>query len=157
MSQLMGQRKGVVVLAGVVQKHIWVYAVHAAGVRAGGLSPVLINVDPFFIKGAPEQGLIGLSHGLQRPEHQLLRLRIGHVSIHILHEGHIEVIELQLVQAQLPAAQFQIAAERGNRVVHAVDEVLIQRNRHVVRKQPRLQRASVAACLGIVAVQLHIA
>ena len=48
-AQLVSQGEGIVQGVGVVEKHIGVDSVHAAGVGAGGLALVFVNVDPLFV------------------------------------------------------------------------------------------------------------
>ena len=156
-AQLVGQGERVVVLVGVVQQHVGVHAVHAAGVRAGGLALVLVHVDPALAEGALEKHLVRLAQRLGGLQNQLLGGLVGHGAVHLVHQRHIQVVQPQRVKTQLLFANLQIAGQRRNRLVHAIDQVLIERLGHVVAVQLGLQCAGMPARLGIVAVQLHVA
>ena len=157
MAQLVGQGEGVVVLIGVVQQHVGVHAVHAAGVRTGGLALILVHVDPALTEGAVQKRLVRLAQRLRGLEHQLPGGLIGHGAVHLVHQRDIEVVQAQRIQTQLLLANLQIAGQGRNRLVDAVDQVFIERLGHVVAIQLGLEGAGMFPRLGVVAVQLHIA
>ena len=121
-AQLVGQRAHVVVLAVVVDQHVRVDAEDAVRVGARTLAVVREQVDPALGECLLDGGRVLVAERLHRVEHELLRVFRRVREVHRRHERRVEIVVVQLVHAHHALAQLQIAMERGQVAVHALDE-----------------------------------
>ena len=157
-AQLVGQRADVGVLAVVVDQHVRVDVVRAA-VRIGAraLAVVRQQVDPALVERALDHRRVVRPERRDGAEHVLLRL-LGRVfELHRRHERRVEIVVVQLVDAHHPLAKLQVAVERRQVPVHAVDEARVDRHRNVRAVERRLERRRILPRLRVEQHLLHFA
>ena len=129
-----------------------------AAVRVGAraLAGSRIHVDPALGEGARRgRGVVRAERG-ERGEHVLLRLFHGVVQIDRRDERRVQIVVVQLREPHHALAQVQVAVERREIAVHAVDQPRVDRGRNVRAVERPLERALVLPGLRVEHVRLHL-
>ena len=117
-----------------------------AAVRIGARALALARqqIDPALLERAlNRRAILGPErrHGV---EHDLLRFLGRVIELHRSDERRVEIVVVQLRQAENPLPQLQVPVERRQIAVHAVDEPRIDGDRNVRAVERRLERRRVA-------------
>ena len=120
-----------------------------AAVRVGArpLAGVREEIDPAFVERPLQHRRVLGAERRQRREDMLLRLLRRVRQIDRADERRVQVVIVQLVEAHHPLAQLQVAMERRQRAVDAVDEPRIHRRRDVRAVEHHLQRRRILSRL----------
>ena len=120
--QFVGHRAHVVVLAVVVHEHVRMDVIGAA-VRVGArpFAGVREEIDPSLVERPLQHRRVLGSERRQRREHVLLRFLRRVRQIDRADERRVQIVVVQLVEAHHPLPQFQVAVERRQRAIDAVD------------------------------------
>ena len=155
---LVGQGRQVVQRVLVVHLHVGMAAVDAGAEGAAVLVAAGIDVDPAVARIGPllQQGHVLGAQGRQGRGQDLHGPQVGHVHLRGLDHGHVQVVEVQLVQTQHLAPQFDVAVQGLEVGVDGGDQVVVHRDGDVVLVQVRLQRGVVAAGAGVEDVQFEL-
>ena len=141
-AQFMGQGEHTVQIVLIVEQDIGVDQ-RPGHIAAGPLSHALIDVDPAAVQPLPEDGLIvgpQRSHGLID---RLPGVGVGDPGVHPGDHGGVHVIEVQLLQAQQPFPQTDIAVHLVQVGPDGRDEIVIDLHRDVGTVQRGGQGAGI--------------
>ena len=120
------------------------------------LAAVLVAVAPAVAGEAfADRVAIVAAQRRQRGEDDFDRLVPRVVHADVGDDRHVGVVEVQIRQPHLPPPHVVVFVQRGKLAVDRGDQVVVDRDRHLVGKQRRLQRRGVIAGLGVVDVPLH--
>ena len=120
----------------------------AVGVGAGALALVRQQIDPPLLERALNRRLVLGAERRDRLEDQLLRLLRRVFELHRADERRVEVVVVELVEAQDLLAQLQVAVKGRQVAVHAVDQARVDRHRDVRAVERHLERGRVLPRLG---------
>ena len=156
-ARLVGQRGDIVVAAHEVQELVGVHIVgRAVAVRARFLALGGHEVHPAGLVALLEVVHIGLaegSAGFEREVHGLLG-REGQV--HILHDGGVEVLVAELLDAHHPLPELEVAVQGVKVGVHIADELLINGRGDVVPVEGGLKAGAVVPGVLVEHVRLDL-
>ncbi|MXZ33115.1 MAG: hypothetical protein F4Z20_07200, partial [Gammaproteobacteria bacterium] len=123
MAPFVGEGRHRLVVVVVVEQHVGVHVVdRAVHVRARALAGLRVAVHPLLRQAVFEQFEVLLAEGFQRGEGDLRRAFEVEDAGFRLHQGRIDVVIAQVVDAEQAAAQFEIAVEQRQGVVYLGDE-----------------------------------
>ena len=132
MAHLVGQGGNTVQRAAEVQQDIGVGVIAAAGVSAAALAAVGINVDPTLVVGFLHVLLVVLAQGSNGFQHHLLGGLVGVGLLQVTDQRGIDVIEMQLVDAQHLFAQADVAVHGGHVLADGGDQVVVDLHGHIL-------------------------
>mmetsp|Transcript_6014 Transcript_6014/g.23952 ORF Transcript_6014/g.23952 Transcript_6014/m.23952 type:complete len:557 (-) Transcript_6014:1630-3300(-) len=147
MPPLMGEGADRLEIALVVQEHEGRHAVDAVLVGATALAgrwQCMHGVGP---QRGLEQRLVVLAQRLGRLQRQRRRV-IERVGLGLCDQGRVDVVVVQVRQAQHLLAQLEVAVQRGQSAAHLGHQRAVDRLGHGLRPQAHRDSAGVAAQLG---------
>ena len=148
MSHLVDEGEYVVELALEVHQYHGMHAEAAGGIRAAALAGRLVHVYPTLGKAFVHQGQVVFAHGLERLQYDVAGFLVGEREVAFVHDGHVQIRELQLVNAEHFLAQGNVAVHGGHVAMHGFDEVGVHLGGNLVARKRRFQRGIVAARVG---------
>ncbi len=142
----MGQRRHGLELAGVVHQHERVHVVgRSGGVGADALAVAGLPIDPAVLEGRAESLAILRSQRAGGFQDVAARFGRSPASQRRRAERAVEVVALELLEAQRTRAQTLVAVQQGKRVVDVREESIEHGDGHVVAVKRRRQAGLVIA------------
>ena len=157
MTELVRSGIRVVERVGVVQKHVGVYAEHAAGERAAALALVLVDVHPVLAVRLVEQLLIALAERQGRCLDELFRFLERNLEVYVFDHRAVEIEHVDLLEPQRFLAEFEVFAHGRKALVDRFDQAVVYGDRDVVAEQRRFACARVIPDVRAELVQLDVA
>ena len=148
MSHLVDQDKDIVQGPVVVEQHVGMDPVNAAGIGPAALALIFQDVDPPLLIGPADHGQIVLSQRGQSLQGDLLCLVVGDLHLEILHDGGIYVVHMELVHSQHLFAQADIAVHLVEAPVDRLDQVVADGGGHVHPGHGGLEGGRIVPCPG---------
>ena len=97
------------------------------------LAAVLVHIDPVVVIRLVQQLRVMLAQRSQALLDHLEGFGVGQLHIEVVHDGHIQVVQMHLVHAQLLLAQLHILFHGGAHSFDAAEQVIIHRHRDTDR------------------------
>ena len=123
MAHLVDEREHVVELALEVHEDDRMHAKATGGIGAAALAGCLVHVNPSLGQTLAHDLQVVLAQGFECFEYEIARFLVGELHVDVFHDGHVEVIEVQFVDAEYLLAQLDVLVHGGEMLVHARDEV----------------------------------
>ena len=154
-THLVRQREFAVKGVLVVQQHIGVYS-RAGGICAAALPLVLVNVYPAVLNTLAEYRTVVLAHRRQGVVDLLLCLLERDLHLNVADDGSIQVVGMQLVNAQQLLAELHILVHVVHVLVDCLNKLLVNLHRNLVAVERCLERAVVLPRPGTERQALHL-
>ena len=132
-----------------IQQHIGMAAIDAPRVCAAALSLVLVDVHPAVLKALPQDFPVLLPQRGQALGHNGLGLLVGVGPVKFRHHGHVQVVHVDVVQAQGLLAHLDVAVQQRQVLPDCGHQVVVDQLRHLVLRQGVLAAGSVIPGLGV--------
>ena len=117
---------------GEVAEDVRVRMVGARREGAGALALVRVDVDPAVLEGAAHHIAIFFAERLDRLQDDLLRLFIGVFDVEVGDQRRVDIVVVELVEAEHRFAEIHVAVHGGEVVPDRFDEAVVDRGRHVL-------------------------
>ena len=153
---LMGQGEHVVQGAVEIHQHVGMAAVDAPGICAAAFSLVLVDVHPAVLKTLPKDFPVLLPQRGKALCHDGFCLLVGVGPVKFRHHGHIQIVHVDVVQAQGLLAHPDVAVQQGQILPDGGHQVVVDQLRHLVLRQGVLAAGSVIPGLCVEHRLLHI-
>ncbi len=150
MAHLMGKCRNGIQRSGEVQQNERIGIIGAGRIGTAGFPNIWIHINPAVFIRCPDPVDIVFAKRCHRIQHHLLCLLIGIACMITGRQRCIDIIVMQLIQAENLLAQCDIAVHRIHVVMHSLNQIVIDRYRNVIGSHGCLTGTFIAAqlCLG---------
>ena len=129
----------------VVEQDVRMRAVRAPRIGATALALVLADVDPPLGERLVEQLAVLFPERREPLLDEFACVVVFQLELRVLDDRHMQVVHVQFVQAQPVAAQFEIARQKRDVLLHALDQPVVDGARHVLTRRRAVEAARIFA------------